>query len=94
GTKQGKPISTSTIDRFVKNAAVNAGIDKNINPHIFRHTFGTHLYEQGTDLLTIQKLLGHKSINSTTIYVHLASTIYKDTINPFDYEDQSYELSH
>lgn len=88
GTKQGKPISGFTIDRFVKNAAIQAKIDKNVTAHLFRHAFGTHLYEQGTDLLTIQKLLGHKSINSTTIYVHLASTIYKDTISPFDYEDK------
>ncbi len=47
-----------------------------------RHAFGTHLYEDGVDLLTIKALLGHKSINSTTIYVHLASNGTSDAVSP------------
>lgn len=52
--------------------------------HTFRHAFGTHLYENGTDLLTIKALLGHKSLNSTTIYVHLASNGTANAVSPFD----------
>lgn len=52
--------------------------------HSFRHAFGTHLYENGTDLLTLKELLGHKSLLSTTIYVHLASNGVQATRSPFD----------
>lgn len=52
--------------------------------HSFRHAFGTHLYESGTDLLTLKELLGHKSLLSTTIYVHLASNGVQTTRSPFD----------
>ena len=52
--------------------------------HSFRHAFGTHLYEDGVDLLTIKALLGHKSLNSTTIYVHLASNGTGSAVSPFD----------
>jgi site-specific recombinase XerD len=55
-----------------------------LNCHSFRHGFGTHLYENGVDLLTIQRLLGHRSINSTTIYVHLASFRRGIVKSPFD----------
>ena len=48
------------------------------------HAFGTHLYENGKDLLTIKALLGHKSLNSTTIYVHLASNGTANAVSPFD----------
>jgi len=49
-----------------------------------RHAFGTHLYENGTDLLTIKALMGHKSLNSTTIYVHLSAGALRKAISPFD----------
>ena len=49
-----------------------------------RHAFGTHLYENGTDLLTIKALMGHKSLNSTTIYVHLSTGALRKAISPFD----------
>lgn len=52
-------------------------------PH-FRHAFGTHLYENGTDLLTIKELLGHKSLESTMIYVHLASNGTSNATSPLD----------
>lgn len=52
--------------------------------HSFRHAFGTHLYENGTDLLTIKELLGHKSLLSTTIYIHLANNGVQSAISPFD----------
>ncbi|MDW2796418.1 tyrosine-type recombinase/integrase, partial [Clostridium boliviensis] len=52
--------------------------------HSFRHAFGTHSYENGTDLLTLKALLGHKSLNSTTIYVQLASNGVGCALSPFD----------
>lgn len=52
--------------------------------HSFRHAFGTHLYENGTDLLTIKELLGHKSLLSTTIYIHLANNGVQSALSPFD----------
>lgn len=48
------------------------------------HSFGTHLYENGTDLLTIKALMGHKSLHSTTIYIHLSSATLKRAVSPFD----------
>lgn len=61
---------------------------KNLRLHIThgknRHAFGTHLYEDGVDLLTIKALMGHKSLNSTTIYVHLASNGTASAVSPFD----------
>lgn len=60
------------------------GWEHRISCHTFRHAFGTHLYENGTDLLTIKALLGHKSLNSTTIYVHLASNGTGNAVSPLD----------
>ena len=60
------------------------GWEKRITCHSLRHAFGTHLYEDGVDLLTIKALLGHKSLNSTTIYVHLASNGISNAVSPFD----------
>ena len=59
-------------------------INPKLNCHSFRHAFGTHLYEAGTDLLTIKELLGHKSLTSTVIYVHLASFSSRNIKSPFD----------
>ena len=52
--------------------------------HSFRHAFGAHLYENGTDILTIKELLGHKSIASTAIYIHLADYKLRSVKSPFD----------
>ena len=58
--------------------------NKDLTCHSFRHAFGTHLYENGTDLLTIKELLGHKSLLSTTIYIHLANNGVQSALSPFD----------
>ena len=60
------------------------GLPHRISCHTFRHAFGTHLYQEGVDLLTIKSLLGHKSLNSTTIYVHLGSNGIGKALSPFD----------
>jgi site-specific recombinase XerD len=84
GTKQDMPIVNFTVTQFVTNHAKAINWNKPISPHMFRHAFATHLYEQGTDLIVIQKLLGHKSILSTSIYVHLAKNHPLDFHSPFD----------
>lgn len=87
GQKPDSPIVSYTVSRFLADHVKFLGWDRKVNAHLLRHCFGTHLYEQGTDLLVIQKLLGHKSINSTTIYVHLAKQNLSTFKSPFDYED-------
>lgn len=85
GTKANAPIVSFTVSRFITDHSNWLGWDKPITAHTFRHSFGTHLYEQGYDLLTIQKLLGHKSANSSLIYVHLGTTTMKKLRSPFDH---------
>jgi len=84
GQKQDSPIVSFTVSRFLADHVSFLGWEQQVNAHLFRHSFGTHLYEQGTDLLVIQKLLGHKSINSTTLYVHLAKKHPFNIKSPFD----------
>ena len=81
---QNKPISKNTINCAFNNHSKKFGIA--LTPHVMRHHFGCHLYEAGYDLLAIQKLLGHKSIVSTTIYVQLANPNRLDITSPFDDE--------
>lgn len=68
-----RPIDTFFLSRHIHEHEKRLGWPKRITCHSFRHALGTHLYENGTDLLTIKSILGHKSLNSTTIYIHLAS---------------------
>ena len=79
-----KPIDTFFLSRHIREHENRLGWEHRITCHSFRHAFGTHLYENGTDLLTIQTLMGHKSLNSTTIYVHLAQSSLRQVKSPFD----------
>ncbi len=79
------PISTQIITIHLKKHALNLGWNRNISTHIFRHSFALNLYNNGADLLTIQKLLGHKSITSTTIYVHLGNINQLNVTSPMDW---------
>lgn len=79
-----KPIDTFFLSRHIHAHEHRLGWPQRFTCHTFRHAFGTHLYENGTDLLTIKALLGHKSLESTTIYVHLASNGTGGAVSPFD----------
>ena len=79
-----RPIDSFFLSRHIHEHEDRLGWPRRITCHSFRHAFGTHLYESGADLLTIQALLGHKSITSTTIYVHLAASALRQVSNPFD----------
>lgn len=82
--KSVKPIDTFFLSRRITAHEKRLGWEHRLSCHSFRHAFGTHLYENGTDLFTIKALLGHKSLNSTTIYVQLASNGVGHATSPFD----------
>ena len=79
-----QPISDKTVWNICKEAAVRAGIQKKIGPHTLRHSFATHHMEAGTDLRTIQLLLGHAHLEHTTVYLHLSHRHLHAAINPLD----------
>jgi len=81
--RRGKALTRAMIFTIVKNLAVDAGIKKNISPHTFRHSFATHLLENGADLRAIQEMLGHESITTTEIYTHLDKTHLTEVMNKF-----------
>ena len=83
-TDPDRPIATFFLSRHIHAHEERLGWPKRITCHSFRHALGTHLYENGADLLTIKAILGHKSLSSTTIYVHLADTSFSEVINPLD----------
>jgi len=68
---RGRPISRVGIFNIVKKWAYRAGIKRVVSPHIFRHSFATHLLEGGADLRAVQEMLGHSDVNTTQIYTHL-----------------------
>jgi site-specific recombinase XerD len=80
-SNRGKKYSEETINKIVKNAAKRAGIKKRVTPHVLRHSFATHLLEAGADIRYIQKLLGHKNLQTTQIYTHVANKDIKKLAN-------------
>ena len=77
---RGKPLTRMTVLNIVKRQARMAGIQKEISPHTFRHSFATHLVEAGADLRAVQEMLGHASITTTEIYTHLDRQRLKEEI--------------
>jgi len=85
-----KPMASFSVNQFIYAKEEELGWNHNLTCHAFRHAFGTHLYENGTDLLTIKRLMGHKSLNSTMIYIQLASYTTLAVKSPFDLIGASY----
>ncbi len=81
--RRGNGLTRVMIFTIVKNTAKNVGLEINISPHTFRHSFATHLLEGGANLRAIQQMLGHESITTTEIYVHVDRSYLKEVINTF-----------
>jgi integrase/recombinase XerD len=81
--RRGKQLSRAMIFTLVKQLAEKAGIHKTVSPHTFRHSFATHLLENGADLRAIQLMLGHESITTTEIYMHVDKSHLSDVMNKF-----------
>ena len=78
------PISINVPYQACRNAAERAGIDKRVHPHLLRHCFATHLLEAGTDLRTIQMLLGHRDLEQTAVYLHVSARHLSSVDSPLD----------
>jgi integrase/recombinase XerD len=81
--RRGKQLTRVMIFTIVKNLAIKSGIKKSISPHTFRHSFATHLLERGADLRAIQQMLGHESITTTEIYMHVDKSHLKNVMEQF-----------
>jgi site-specific recombinase XerD len=85
GKKPGTCVSYEAIRREVHRASKAAGIEERVTPHALRHSYATHLLDMGTDLRTIQHILGHSSIVTTTRYTHVSVRHLGRVINPLDF---------
>ena len=84
----GQPITRCAVEMACQKAHRASGISKPITPHSLRHAFARHLLESGTDVRTIQLLLGHRSLATTSRYLKVAATTVCATNSPFDYLPQ------
>ncbi len=81
--RRGKQLTRAMIFRIIKDLAIKIDLKKAISPHTFRHSFATHLLENGADLRSIQLMLGHESITTTEVYVHLDRKHLTQVVNQF-----------
>jgi len=82
------PLTTRNIQKIIKGTKIRAGISKKVTPHTMRHSFATHLLEQGTDIRLIQTMLGHSNLNTTQVYTHVSSEQIRKVVNPLDNLDK------
>ncbi|ATA68857.1 site-specific tyrosine recombinase XerD [Capnocytophaga cynodegmi] len=81
--RRGKQLTRAMIFTIVRQVAENTGLKKKISPHTFRHSFATHLLENGANLRAIQTMLGHESITTTEIYVHVENSHLREMLTKF-----------
>lgn len=81
--RRGKQLTRAMIFTIIKRLAETIGLKKNISPHTFRHSFATHLLENGADLRAIQQMLGHESITTTEVYMHVDRTQLNKVLKEF-----------
>lgn len=81
---EGRPISRMGVSKIFEYLRKRAGLGKNVTPHILRHSYASHMLDAGADLRTIQVLLGHQSITSTAIYMHVSQARIQAAPNPLD----------
>ena len=80
---RGHRLSRIAVFQFIQQAAIEAGIHKNVSPHSLRHSFATELVQNGADLRAVQEMLGHESLATTEIYTHLSRQYLRDTISTY-----------
>jgi site-specific recombinase XerD len=83
-TDPNRPMESGTAERIVSRAARRAGITKRVSPHTLRHSYATHLLDAGVDLRTIQLLLGHTNLKTTSLYMHVSQAKLRATASPLD----------
>ncbi len=81
--RRGKSLSRQMIFMIIKDLAIKINLNKKISPHTLRHSFATHLLKNGADLRAIQQMLGHKSITTTEVYVHLDTSYLKEIVEKY-----------
>ena len=84
GQNPDRPVSTKRRQIACRAARRTAGLNKPVSLHTLRHSFATHLLEAGTDIRTIQLLLGHAQLATTALYLHVAASVVADTVSPLD----------
>ena len=78
------PLTARQLNRAVNIAAETAKIDKRVSMHTLRHSFATHLLEQKVDIRVIQVMLGHKKLETTSIYTHVATELLREVVSPLE----------
>ncbi len=84
GVERRHHLHEQSVQRAVAGAARRAGIDKPCTPHVLRHSFATHMLQQGYDIRTVQELLGHSDVKTTMIYTHVLNRGGRGVMSPLD----------
>lgn len=83
-SQRGGHLTTMSVQKIVEKAVEKAGLEKRIHPHTLRHSYATHLLENGTDIRIIQRLLGHNDMRTTEVYTHISNALIKRVNSPLD----------